>query len=84
MSSDSYTGKKIDLLDEDPAIKGQEWICVSFLSPDAVKKNDAYIKAETLATSLVTTAFDPSSAIKGREERVNGEICWLSLEKYAG
>ena len=51
---------------------------------DAVKKNDAYIKAETLATSLVTTAFDPSSAIKGREERVNGEICWLSLEKYAG
>ncbi|MEI7788735.1 MAG: isoleucine--tRNA ligase [Chlorobiaceae bacterium] len=51
---------------------------------DAVKKNDAYIKAETLATSLVTTAFDPSSAIKGREERVNGEICWLSLEKCAG
>ncbi len=51
---------------------------------DAVKKNDAYIKAETLTTSLVTTAFDPSSAIKGREERVNGEICWLSLEKYAG
>ena len=51
---------------------------------DAVKKNDAYIKAETLATKLTVTAFDPSFAIQGREEAVNGEICWLSLEKYAG
>jgi len=51
---------------------------------DAVKKNDAYIKAETLAISLDTTAFDPSSAIRGSEERVNSEICWVSLEKYAG
>jgi len=51
---------------------------------DAVKKNDAYIKAETLTSSLITTPSDPSSAIKGREESVNGEICWLSLEKYAG
>ena len=51
---------------------------------DAVKKNDAYIKAETLAISLDSTAFDPSSAIRGSEERVNSEICWVSLEKYAG
>lgn len=29
--------KKIDYLDEDPVIKGQEWICVSFLSPEKVK-----------------------------------------------
>jgi DNA repair exonuclease SbcCD ATPase subunit len=29
--------KKIDYLDEDPAIRGQEWICVSFLSPEGVK-----------------------------------------------
>ena len=50
---------------------------------DAVKKNDAYIKAETLTTSLIATAFDPSSAIKGREEMVNGESCFVSLEKYA-
>jgi len=51
---------------------------------DAVKKNDAYIKTETLTSSLITTPSDPLSAIKGREESVNGEICWLSLEKYAG
>ena len=50
---------------------------------DAVKKNDAYIKAETLATSLSAITFDLSSASQGREEAVNGEICWLSLEKYA-
>ena len=50
---------------------------------DAVMKNDAYIKAETLTTSLITTQSDPSSIIKGKEELVNGEICWLSLEKYA-
>jgi hypothetical protein len=31
------TTKKIDFLDEDPVIKGQEWICVSFLSPEGVK-----------------------------------------------
>jgi hypothetical protein len=31
------TEKKIDYLDEDPVIKGQEWICVSFLSPEKVK-----------------------------------------------
>jgi isoleucyl-tRNA synthetase len=50
---------------------------------DAVKKNDAYIKAETLATSLTAITFDTLSATQGREEAVNGEICWLSLEKYA-
>ncbi len=50
---------------------------------DAVKKNDAYIKAETLTVSLIATAFDPSSAIKGRQEMVNGESCFVSLEKYA-
>ncbi len=60
------------------AIQGSEKL------QDAAKKNDAYIKAETLATKLTVTAFDPSFAIQGREEAVNGEICWLSLEKYAG
>jgi hypothetical protein len=29
--------KKIDYLDEDPPILGQEWICASFLSPENVK-----------------------------------------------
>ena len=49
---------------------------------DAVKRNDVYIKAETLTTALITTHVDPSSAAAGRQETVNGEICWLSLEKY--
>lgn len=31
------SGKKVDYLDEDPPIHGQEWICVSFLSPEGVK-----------------------------------------------
>ena len=31
------TSKTIDYLDEDPIIHGQEWICVSFLSPEGVK-----------------------------------------------
>lgn len=29
--------KKIDYLDEDPPISGQQWICVSFLSPEGIK-----------------------------------------------
>jgi len=49
---------------------------------DAVKGNEPYIKAETLATTLVVAAFDPFSLPQGKEEKVNGEICWLSLEKY--
>lgn len=49
---------------------------------DAVKGNEPYIKAETLATTLVVAACDPSSLPQGKEEKVNGEICWLSLEKY--
>jgi isoleucyl-tRNA synthetase len=49
---------------------------------DAVKSNEAYIKAETLATTLVMAMFDLSSAPMGKEETVNGEICRLSLEKY--
>jgi hypothetical protein len=28
---------KIDYLDEDPIIPGQEWICISFLSPEKIK-----------------------------------------------
>lgn len=31
------TTKNIDYLDEDPIIESQKWICVSFLSPEAVK-----------------------------------------------
>ena len=33
----SVQEKKIDYLEEDPPISGQEWICVSFLSPEGVK-----------------------------------------------
>ena len=51
---------------------------------DAVKRNDAYIKAETLATVLETGAYDSSFPAPGKEEVVNGEICRLSLEKYVG
>jgi len=36
-NTEKITGKHIDYLDEDPAIRGQEWICVSFLSPEGVK-----------------------------------------------
>ena len=49
---------------------------------DAVKNNESYIKAETLATALATGTLDLSSSAKGKEETVNGEICRLSLEKY--
>jgi isoleucyl-tRNA synthetase len=48
---------------------------------DAVQRNDAYIKAETLATALEATILDPASPESGKEESVNGEICRLSLEK---
>ncbi|NTV98322.1 MAG: class I tRNA ligase family protein, partial [Chlorobiaceae bacterium] len=52
---------------------------------DAVKRNDAYIKAETLATALDVTFLDTASVpVSGNEESVNGEICRLSLEKNAG
>lgn len=36
-TSENTTQRKIDYLDEDPIIHGQEWICVSFLSPEGVK-----------------------------------------------
>jgi isoleucyl-tRNA synthetase len=49
---------------------------------DAVKSNESYIKAETLAITLATATLDLSSSAKGKEETVNGEICRLSLEKY--
>jgi len=48
---------------------------------DAVKRNDAYIKDETLASSLEAVSYD-ASAENGSEEMVNGEICCLSLEKF--
>ena len=47
---------------------------------DAVKRNEAYIKAETLATALVIAAGD--IAFTARAETVNGEICMIALEKY--
>lgn len=31
------TYKKVDYLDEDPPLRGQNWVCVSFLSPEGVK-----------------------------------------------
>ncbi|WP_076792273.1 isoleucine--tRNA ligase [Chlorobium sp. KB01] len=58
------------------AIEGSEKLL------DAVQRNDAYIKAETLATVLVATLGDPLSAAKGKNDPVNGEFCRLSLEKY--
>lgn len=50
---------------------------------DAVERNDAYIKDETLASSLETAQYDPE-AENGAEESVNGEMCRLSLEKSCG
>ncbi|NHQ60081.1 isoleucine--tRNA ligase [Chlorobium sp. BLA1] len=58
------------------AIEGSEKLL------DAVQRNDAYIKAETLATVLVATLGDPLSAAIGKNDPVNGEFCRLSLEKY--
>ncbi|EAT60017.1 isoleucine--tRNA ligase [Chlorobium ferrooxidans] len=58
------------------AIEGSEKLL------DAVQRNDAYIKAETLATVLVATLGDPLSAAMGKNDPVNGEFCRLSLEKY--
>ena len=37
MENIKSTDKKIDYLDEDPPIDSQKWICVSFLSPEAIK-----------------------------------------------
>lgn len=37
MASESKNTKHIDYLTEDPPIHGQEWICVSFLSPEGIK-----------------------------------------------
>jgi isoleucyl-tRNA synthetase len=49
---------------------------------EAVKGNEPYIKAETLATTLAVATLDSAILHQGKQELVNGEICWLSLEKY--
>ena len=51
---------------------------------EAVRSNEDYIKAETLATVLVVVTLEPTAATNWKEELVNGEICRLLLEKYAG
>ncbi|MEI8031900.1 MAG: isoleucine--tRNA ligase [Chlorobiaceae bacterium] len=51
---------------------------------DAVTRNDAYIMAETLAVRIDRAATGQASSASVKEEPVNGEICRLSLEKYAG
>ncbi len=51
---------------------------------EAVRSNEAFIKEETLATTLVVEELDGSDAIKWKDETPNGEICRLLLEKYAG
>ena len=48
---------------------------------DAVKRNDAYIRDETLASSLDISPYD-SGEVSGDGESVNGEMCRLSLEKF--
>ncbi|MBM3421905.1 MAG: isoleucine--tRNA ligase [Chlorobi bacterium] len=47
---------------------------------DAVNRNDAYIKEETLASALETVLYGAERQ-NGAEELVNGEMCRLSLEK---
>jgi isoleucyl-tRNA synthetase len=49
---------------------------------NAVKRHEAYIKSETLATTLAIKTLDTPFGNKGKEEMVNGEICRLLLEKY--
>lgn len=48
---------------------------------DAVKKNDVYIKDETLATELRLSAIAPEAVAPEKGEMVNGEPCRLRLEK---
>jgi len=48
---------------------------------DAAKKNDAYIKDETLATELRLSVIASGDATGEKGESVNGESCRLRLEK---
>lgn len=44
--------KKVDLLDEDPLISGQKFVCVSFISPDKIlKKKELYFFNEFIRYS---------------------------------
>ncbi len=49
---------------------------------DAVKRNEAYVTSETLATTLAIGTLDTLSLTGGKEEMINGEICRLFLERH--
>ncbi|WP_041463997.1 isoleucine--tRNA ligase [Pelodictyon luteolum] len=48
---------------------------------EAVQRNDAYIKDETLATALELAPLDPEAHRPTVAETVNGELCRIALDK---
>ena len=60
--SELYTNdKKTSVLEDDPPINGQNWVCLSFVSPESVLKDkDAFTVAKFLQ-SHASSAQDPGS-----------------------
>jgi hypothetical protein len=60
-SSDLIDVNTTDFLDEDPEIRGQKYVCLSFLSPESVIKNKSVFFAQKFLEAVgrdISTMFD--------------------------
>jgi hypothetical protein len=67
---DIVTTKEVDYLTEDPPLRGQNYVCLSFISPeDVIKKKDVYFFEEFLKNfSSEMNEFFDNLSIKYKDE----------------
>jgi hypothetical protein len=83
MSSQRVTVSDEDFLTEDPALRGQKYVCLSFMNPtDVVKRKEAYV----FERYLEAFSRDVGVLVKDLADRYPSDNgCFETLkEKYAG
>lgn len=84
MATDTVSVKDMDYLDQDPHIRGQKYVCLSFISPeDVIKNKEAYFFSKFLASfSKDLGEFFENTSAKFSENKEILDMLHLIKERY--
>lgn len=84
MAEETVPVKEQDFLDQDSQIRGQKYVCLSFLSPeDVIKNKEAYFFSKFIGTfSKELAEFFDNITTKFKEEKEVQDMLHLIMERY--
>lgn len=83
-SSETVSVKEMDYLDQDPHIRGQKFVCLSFISPeDVIKNKESYFLSKFLSSfSKDLGEFFENTAAKFKDNQEILDMLHLIKERY--